>query len=168
MSTKMHNFRIPKDQWWDFAAACRSFYMENYPMLNVLNEIVARQGASAYRKISDIVDIMTRGDTGYTVDLQLFDEGDTWGDTYLIRPLEQGWFFSNNCDDFAAGFNLTQVNYDNRSDVPPEDEKNEAVAKWVDKQIDDKQYFIYNILHRDDFMTIAIDALIKGTKASVE
>jgi hypothetical protein len=164
MSTKMHNFRIPKSQWWGFATACREYYMGNYPIMEVLNELVIRKGASAYKQISDIVDILAKNDTGYTVDLQLFDEGDT----YLIRPLEQGWFFSNNCADFAAGFNLAQVTYDNRSDVPPEDEKNRAVAEWVDKQIDARQYFIYSVLHRDDFMTIAINTLIAGDKATTE
>ena len=118
MSIKMYNYRIRKDAWWSFAAAVREFYLAEYPVFKVLAEVSEGDGIT-YSKFVEAVDVFR----DWTVELQLFDEGDHW----LIRPLEQGYFFMNGHEQWVDEFGLETVWYDDRSDVPPEDEKNRPV-----------------------------------------
>lgn len=153
MSTKMHNYRVAKEQWWPFAKACRAYYMEHHPIAKLLREI--SEAGGTYKKKIDTVNTIVAAE--WTVDLQIFDEGDT----YLIRPLENGYFFMNNFDqDQWAEFALERVSYDNRTDVPPEDEKNAAVADWVDEKILGGEYLIFTVLNRDNFVSICFDELV--------
>lgn len=156
MSTKMHNYRIAKDQWWPFAKACRQFYITEHPIAQALNRTRSFEadGYKAYKAMTKTVDAIIS--TEWTVELQVFDEGET----YLLRPLEHGYFFMNHVDQWEP-FGVERVTYDSRTDVPPEDEKNEAVADWVDDKILSGEFFVFNVLARDDFMSICIDQLRK-------
>lgn len=159
MSTKMYNYRIAKERWWPFAKACREHYAAEHPIPQVLRKFGEDGGGGrTYKKMMDAIESLV--DKDWTVDLQLFDEGDT----YIIRPLERGYFFMNQFDQWAE-FDLERVYYDNRSDVPPEDEKNEAVAKWVDAKIFDNEYLTFTVLNRDDFRSICFDTLLSKNRA---
>lgn len=154
MSTKMHNYRIPKDRWWDFATACRRYYLDNHPITMAALRVIADEASAKdtalgrYKAVQQFADTIA---TDWTVDLQVFDEGDT----YIIRPLEYGHFFMNHHDNFAE-FGLEPVFYDNRADVPPEEEKNKAVADWVDGKIEAREYLIYTVLDCEDFTAIGM------------
>lgn len=151
MSTKMYNYRLSKEQWWPFAKACRECYHSEHPMAQVLHTL-AERGAS-WRTMLNAVDSII--DDEWTVDLQLFDEGDA----YIIRPLERGCFFMNNADQWLE-FGIERVYYDTRSDVPPEDEKNRAVAEWVDEKINSGEFLVFSVLNRHSLESICIDKVI--------
>lgn len=155
MSTKMHNYRLSKDSWWDFAMACRQFYQAKHPVMEVLKAISDTPKFSSYVKMTKAVDVLI--DAEWTADLQVFDEGDT----LILRPLEHGYFFMNNADEWA-GFGLERVYYDDRSDVPPEDEKNRIVSQWVDEKVFAGQYMVLNLLSRSDFHSFCFDQMLKG------
>ena len=85
----------------------------------------------------------------------MFDEGDT----YLIRPLERGYFFLNTHDRWIQEFGLEPVFYDDRSDVPPEQEKNRAVSLWCDDKIAKGEYLLYQVVTEDGLSSTIMDAL---------
>lgn len=165
MSTKMHNYRVNKEQWWAFATTCRRYYREHYPIAEVLRELVDRSDDSArmdtFKRVQRVVEAFT-GSNDWTVSLQVFDEGNT----YLVRPLEQGWFFANELARWSSDFVVTPVSYDNRSDVPPADEANKVVAQWCDARIEAKEYLLFTVLDREDFISIAIENLVQGGRNS--
>lgn len=143
----MHNARVSKDQFWEFAAEVRRVYLEEHPAVQLF-----RSGVFQKVKYNDLMKSLTDNDD--FVELQLFDEGDAW----LIRPLEVGWFFINKLDKGAWDkWGVTAVTYDNRCDVPPEDEKNRMVADWMDEQIEARRYLVFNVLHKDDYRQIYLD-----------
>lgn len=146
MSTKMYNYRLPKEQWWPFAKACREFYLAEHPMCRVLRSLQP----AGWRTMLNTVDTIVYDE--WTADLQLFDEGDT----YIIRPLERGYFFMNNADRWSE-FGIERVYYDDRADVPTEDEKNEAVARWVDEKIISGEFLTFTVLNRHVFESICIN-----------
>jgi len=143
----MYNYRIAKWRWWYLATTCREFYKDNHPISLALTKLAS--GNPSYSQFSKTVNELTTGNESWTVELQLFDEGDTW----LIRVLEQGYFFHNHWTEWNH-LGLEAVTYDNRSDVPPEDEKNAAVAQWVDEKILAAEYFLYPLLSREDLMDL--------------
>lgn len=153
----MYNYRVSKDKWWEFARTVRQFYVETHPLMELLRAISAEKTddkMSVFKRMTDAVDTLV--DAQWTADIQMFDEGDT----YMLRPLENGYFFMNNADKWGSF--IEKVTYDNRGDVPPEEEKNRAVAEWCDHKIEAHEYLIYNVMSRDDFMRTAIDALLEG------
>lgn len=149
----MYNYRIPKDQWWSFCKAVRDYYLAHHPVMQIVRSIKAKDGVGLYTTVSRVADAL--GD--WTVDLQLFDEGDT----YLIRPLEHGYFFLNKREKFSDGFDLADVFYNNSTDVPPEEEKNKKVSQWSDKKIRAREYLMYPLLNKDDFMDYAFAEIFK-------
>lgn len=151
MSTKMYNYRVAKDRWWEFANACREFYMAKHPYGKAIRAAAANEGAK-YSDLMKIVKAVAAADE--TVELQVFDEGET----YLFRPLEVGWFFMNNCQMWET-YGVEAVFYDTRSDVPPEDEKNKAVAEWVDEKILAHEYFMYGLLVHATLEDVCLEAL---------
>lgn len=94
-----------------------------------------------------------------TVEVQVFDRGSN----YLLRPLEKRVSFMERAS--FMGDHHTQklaewlhdhpstklVRYDNRTDVPPEDRRNEAVADWLDDQITAGMFMIFNVVTLFDF-----------------
>ena len=143
----MYNFRVPKERWWEVAASVRRYYMQNHPIAQALTKMVGDKVENP--KFFEAVDKLT---PEWLVDLQLFDEGDTW----LIRPLERSYFFMNNADRWG----VERVTYDDRTDVPPEEEKTKAVAVWVDEQIDAHRYFVFSVLTREDFLDLWFDRVV--------
>lgn len=150
MSTKLYAHRIAKDRWWMFAAGVRAIYLSEHPVIKMVDALA---DAQTYAEFVDCVDALVEDD--WTVDLQLFDEGETW----LIRALERGWFFNNNSDRWREGFGVEEVCYDTRSEVPPEDEKNAATADWVDRQIEMHAYVTFQVLTRADLLDVGIIVL---------
>lgn len=150
MSIKLYTARVPKDRWDDFAAAVRATYLAEHPSVqDFIQRITDVDGNWSYRQLMG--SISANDDL---VELQLFDEGDTW----LVRPLEQGWFFLNHIDAKAwPGFGAKTVFYDNRSDVPKKERRNKKVADWVDQQIESRRYLLYPILDRETYRDIYLN-----------
>lgn len=147
MSTKMHNARVPKDRWLEFAADVRRVYLAEHPFVKLFRS--ERLDYGSYRKAMDSLD---RNES--FVELQLFDEGDTW----LVRPLEQGWFFMNHVyEGVWKKFGVKAVSYDNRSDVPKKDRKNKKVAAWCDARIEAREYLLYPVLDRTTYSELYTD-----------
>lgn len=138
----MYNYRVAKAQFWPFAKACREFYMSTHPILKALASV-----DPCKTEYSDFAKSVDKLAPEWTIDLQLFDEGDS----YLIRVLESGYFFMKNAAEWLS-FGLEHVTYDDRCDVPPEDEPNKAVAVWCDERIDAREYLMYPLVSRDDMM----------------
>lgn len=147
MSTKMHNARVPKDRWLEFAADVRRVYLAEHPFVKFFS--AERVGGDSYRKAMDSLD-----KNESFVELQLFDEGDTW----LVRPLEQGWFFMNHVwDGVWKKFGVKAVSYDDRSDVSKKERKNKKVAAWVDERIAAREYLVYPVLDRYTYAELYMD-----------
>lgn len=139
MSTKMYNYRISKQEFWAFTKDCQEFYLENHPIYQILITAISKDD---YITFSGRLDKLF---PKWAVDLQLFDEGET----YLIRVLENGYFFMKNADEWL----IERVTYDNRTDVPPEEEMNRAVAEWCDQKIENREFLIYPLIGREDFIS---------------
>ena len=158
MSRVMYSYRLPKEHWWDFARDCRQVYEGEHPVVALL--INAARGARMLppedksAKLIALLDAVRKMQE-WMVDLQLFDEGDT----YLIRPLERGYFFLNTHDRWIQEFGLEPVFYDDRSDVPPEQEKNRAVSLWCDDKIAKGEYLLYQVVTEDGLSSTIMDAL---------
>ncbi|AON96788.1 hypothetical protein BI081_gp037 [Mycobacterium phage Tonenili] len=149
MSTKLYVYRVPKSQWWDFYAAVRRVYLDEHLIARAVRGLAERKAPHR-----DVRRIINESVPEYEVELQLFDDGEHW----IVRPLESGWFFTNQHHRWLE-FGLVPVFYDDRADVPPEHEANKVVADWVDKQIETHRYLMAPVLNRDAFFSIWIDAL---------
>lgn len=166
MSRVMYTYRLPKCVWWEFASACRKAYAEEHPIPMIMTkaaqsarELSAEDKAS---KLGSILEAIRKSDE-WMVDLQLFDEGDT----YLIRPLERGYFFLNNHERWTRRFGLEPVFYDDRSDVPPEQEKNRDVSLWCDDKIERGEYLLYQVVEQDNLSNTVFNILMGGEPQNV-
>ncbi len=74
------------------------------------------------------------------MELQIFDEGQTW----LVRPLERGHLFDNSFR--AQRWPVRLVRCDDRTDIPVRDRRNRQVAQWVDEQITAERYLLCSII----------------------
>lgn len=159
MSRVMYSYRLPKERWWEFAQACREAYAASHPISVLV--LKAAQGARELpvdekaAKLGDIFDAVSKS-SEWMVDLQLFDEGDT----YLIRPLERGYFFLNNHARWVKDFGLEPVFYDDRSDVPSEQEPNREVSVWCDEKIALGEYLLYQVVTEDSLSKAVFDILM--------
>lgn len=149
----MYNYRIPRSRWWEFASYCRGHYQLHHPVAQVLRKLTfaGDKLSSAFAEATKAVDELVG--QGWTADLQLFDEGGS----LLIRPLERGYFFMNNFEEHWKPFGMTEIFYDNRSDVPPSEELNKAIAAWVDQKILDGEYLTYSLISGDDLKNMCLD-----------
>ncbi len=159
MSRVMYSYRLSKDTWWEFARACRDTYAMSHPISVVVlkaaqdaRELPAEGKAS---KLGEILEVI-RKSSEWMVDLQLFDEGNT----YLIRPLERGYFFLNNHEQWTQRFGLEPVFYDDRSDVPGEQEANREVSVWCDGKIVRGEYLLYQVVTEDSLSRHVFDMLV--------
>lgn len=154
----MYSYRLPKDKWWEFANECRRFYEENHPVASMILRAAHKARSlppeDKSAKLVDILDAVHKAQE-WTVDLQLFDEGDT----YLIRPLERGWFFLNSHEQWRTRFGLEQVFYDDRSDVPAEQEPNRDVSLWCDDKIARGEFLLYQVVTEDSLSSAVFDAI---------
>ena len=157
MSTRMYNYRIGKERWWEFANKCRAYYMSSHPLATLVDSVSKKTP----NEILDVMDKMSTfiRDTELTCDLQLFDEGDT----YIVRPLENGYFFMNNHTRWTE-FGLEPVFYDDRSDVPAEQEKNREVSLWCDERIHASEYLVFPLFSEDMLISRMLDALIPTSR----
>jgi len=140
MSTVMYAYRVPNSQLWPFLDALRAYYVENDMAYKIMRQIRTDPQA-AYTKAR-----MWANRTDLYVTVQLFQDGDTW----LLRVLEDGYFFLNHWQQFTAY--LTPVFYDDRTDVPPAEEANEPIAERLDAQIASKHYLLAVIVDRDEML----------------
>lgn len=157
MSRVMYSYRVPKDAWWGFANDCRQFYAEEHPFAGVVTR-VSRHASTlppeekSAKLVSFLGAINQLGE--WMVDLQLFDEGDT----FIVRPLERGYFFRNHYARWES-FGLEPIFYDDRSDVPPDQEPNRAVSLWCDDKIARGEYLLYQVVTEDSLSSALLDAL---------
>lgn len=162
MSRVMYNYRIDKSRWWELSRAVKQAYLEKHPAPELIRTLTPNDGADTETSVSrivrltEVVDILV--ESNMLVDLQLFDEGET----YLIRPLEKGWFFLNNAQRWADEFGLEMVFYDDRSDVSPDDVRNREASVWTDKKIEDGEYLIFPVVTRDTLHQLGLDRLLFG------
>lgn len=161
MSTVMYSYRLPKDRWWDFARACRTAYLDEHPLPMAFSmssksaqNLDPKGKAERLGKILDTIKNLDE----WMVDLQLFDEGDT----YLIRPLERGYFFLNHHRAWEDNFGLEPVFYDDRSDVPTEQEPNREVSRWCDEKIEAGEYLLYSVISEDALSNIVFDNILNS------
>lgn len=166
MSTRLYTFRVDKAIWWPTLESIRAVYLAEYPMAAAIRSAAEAAAEKAARaedptdaRISAMreVDVIARGYTkdpeqGYSVDFQVFDEGDTW----LVRPLEHGYFLLGSHERWPE---LIPVFYNNSTDVPPEQKANRQVADWVDEQILAHRYFVVPVLTRSEYRDIGWSAL---------
>lgn len=155
MGTVMYSYRLAKDDFWPTLLVVRQYYLDNWPPLLIFREACylqdGRSGAiETLRRVEEEVK-----DHEHLVDVQVFDEGTH----YLIRPLEQGHFFTNNADHWPE---LVPVFYDTRTDDPRTDDPNplteherRRTAEWTDKQIKLRKYLIYPLISKRDYADIA-------------
>ena len=160
----MYSYRIDKSRWWEFARACREFYAENHPVAAVVTA-AARNAAAMHAEesaaaLGRILDTIRKADD-WMVDLQIFDEGNT----YLVRPLERGYMFLNTHDRWAREFGLKAVFYDDRSDVPPEQVPNREVSLWCDDKIQSGEFFIHQIVTEDSLSKVVFDIIVAAAVA---
>jgi hypothetical protein len=168
MSTRMYSYRVDKDVWWDVYDRVRALYLAEYPMSQAIRQIaeaiiVGREQAAPVGRVEalGLIDVVTdrftkNPDEGWSVDFQVFDEGPMW----LLRPLEHGRFLLTE-DRYLRFPDLRPVFYNNGFDVPPEEQPNEAVARWVDTQIDAHRYFLVPVLDRDDYRKAGMNRLFE-------
>ena len=142
MSTVMYAYRVPNGQLWPFLDALRAFYVEHNMAYTVMGEIARR----ADRETAFTNARQWAGHTDLHVAVQLFQDGATW----LLRVLENGYFFLNHWEQFAAY--VTPVFYDDRSDVSPAEEANAPIAERLDAQIAGKRYLLAVIVDRDELL----------------
>jgi hypothetical protein len=151
MSTVMYAFRIKKDDWWDFASKAKEFYIETGLVSKGLANL--RNGPAKSRQkfntLRSSLDLLLEIDGA---ELQVFDENE---EHYLFRVLEKGYRFMNNFQ--KMDWPIHPVFYDNRADVPEEDEANEKVADWLDEEIQHHRYFIYPLVAKNDLARMLSD-----------
>lgn len=148
----MYNYRTPKTTWWETHAQMRRFFLHDWPfMQQVRSEDLSRE---SWKSVSKLVDALAEH---LDLDIQVFDEGET----YLLRPLVTRLMR----DHFMAHYgqwNLEPVWLDNRTDVPPEHEKNYAVATWTEAAIKARRYFVVTVLDERDFADVFFQRLRAG------
>ncbi len=143
MSTVMHCYRINKTNWWNFFDKMRDHYIENSITIKL---------ARAYQKEESNRDFWKFcRDSENHVSVQLFDFDDDW----IFRVLESGYYFANKHRELFPG--LEEVSYDDRTDIPPENEANEAIADRIDVLMKQKRYFVAYIIDFDLLFSIPFD-----------
>lgn len=176
----MYALRVAKADWWDVAGRIRVFYQQNHPVLKearVLARMLA-EGAprdpdgkltyetrkaigGAVRTTAEAVKHHRLGWEEETVEVQLFDDGDTW----LLRMCDRyggrgGSLLHGELDRFPE---LTEVFYDGRVDDVPEDPaeraRNHAVTRQVDEWINTDRYLLYPVVTAADLRHLDMTVL---------
>ena len=143
MSRVMYNYRLPKARWWDFARECRSFYAEKHPIsAAVTKAAVSAAGGSTETRVDTLARM-----------LDVIRKADEW-------MVDRGYMFLNNHERWVQGFGLEPVFYDDRSDVPPELEKNRAVSLWCDDKVTKGEYLLYQVLTEDGLSEMVISTIM--------
>lgn len=152
MSARLNTARVSKRRWKKFSADVRRVYLEeSWPVRDFRDEIA--RGA----KYSEAMKILNPHE--HYVELQLFDEGRTW----LVRPLEVGWFFMNHVWEGAwDSFGVVPVCYNDSSEPPLEDLPNKAVGEWLDERVRAREYLLYPVLDRFTYSMIYSEGRLKG------
>ena len=144
MSTKMYAYRVEKAQLWPLVDQVRDWYEKNEAVFYLMDahrktranqELSAAEHFAAWSAGQDLA-----ADRGNYVELQLFDEGDTW----LCRVLERGYAFMNHYE--KEHWPIEGVFYDDRSDMPEEWEKNLATVDWMEEKIQARHWFCVDIV----------------------
>jgi hypothetical protein len=147
MSTVMYCFRIKKEELWPFCDNLRTFHREEAIIFQLLEKAKTKE---IHNFASDI---------HYHVNLQLFEENEN---TWLFRVLENSYLFLNNWQQFNQ---IESVFYDDRSNMPEEQEGNLAIAEWVDTLLKAKQYFTVPIIDKDYLYNYWFELQEKKVKA---
>ncbi len=143
MSILMHCYRIKKTDWWDFFDEVCNYY---------INDSLTMGLAIAYQKEESGHDFWKFCQNNENhISIQLFDFGDNW----IFRVLESGYCFANKHKELFP--ELGEVFYDDRSDIPLEDEANEAIADKIDMLLRQRKYFIASIIDSDLLFSIPFD-----------
>jgi hypothetical protein len=157
MSTVMYCFRIKKEELWPFCDNLRAFYKEN-SLISFLIKIAGKQKFNNNKEtISKTLEAIKNDK--YHVDLQLFEENKS---TWLFRVLEYGYLFMNSYTQFDQ---IKPVFYDDRSDVPEDQEANLSIAEQIDAFAEVKQYFIVPIIDEDYLYNYWFELREKKVKA---
>lgn len=148
MSTVMRVWRIRKSDLWNTLDMIRGHYESHHPvpleiavLASVISPSTSPEMAQQLRR--DALRLARTGETGqedWHPEIQIFSEGESC----LLRPLEIGTWFGRQVDDQEWPFE--EIHYDNRTDVPAEEEGNKAVAEWLDTQISAGRYVTHMLL----------------------
>jgi hypothetical protein len=155
MSTVLYAYRCPQDKLWDLHAQIRAYSLADsspvkrfwYQMAK--DHIQREEGLDYQGNAMKYLDkwSMAGEDSRDNEDIrmQVFYEPNA---TVLIRFLmnEDPHRYLDTMRSRGHELPLTPVFYDNRSDVPDDEQMNEIFADWVDDMIRDNQYAIIPIL----------------------
>lgn len=136
MSTVLYAYKVHKSDFWNVFDDIREYYKSNYIILGALKAAKNEGYFDTMKMLKSFFaeETINRQDTR----LQLFDFEDCW----IFRVLEPGYYFMNNSHEF----NIELIQYDNRTDVPPEDKPNELIADQIDMMIDSGHYFLVPLI----------------------
>lgn len=158
MSIRFYAYRIRKDCWWDFARACHEFYLSYCPLMVLVK--AATEGKTVEEQIENFSKIQeTLNKADLATELQLFDVGEH----YIVRPLENGWFFKNQDAEWIREFGLERVFYDDRSDVPTEEEPNREIALRCDDLIERGEYLMFSVISNDDALKWCLNQMLDSS-----
>lgn len=146
MSTVLYGGRVPRKRFWDFVLNVRLYYLDNHPIYKAFNESPKKYYDLLLKEEKSLL-------IDESVELQVFEESQR---TYFIRPLENGYFFTNHLDKFP---HFTEAYYDGR--VGERKNLNEKQVDRIDSMIASGIYFICNLISTE---VVARDAMVRDFK----
>jgi hypothetical protein len=153
----MYCHRVAGEDLWDVLMRARETMLQRHPLyLELRKKFQVEPGKIA--EAMQLLDELTDEYRGFTMEIQLFPDGDNW----LLRGLEHGWQLRNWLSEQPSCANVI---YDNRTDVSPEEEANAEVARWMDEQIMGGQFLVFNVLSRNDFEQVIFKQLYQPKRS---
>jgi hypothetical protein len=135
----MYCYRVDKAKLWEVVDQVRAWYEKESAVYYLLGKYREdRTSQESWKKAHELA----RNQQNH-VELQLFDEGESW----LFRVLEQGYSFMNHYEKMEWG--VHPVFYDDRSDMPEEWETNYETTEWLDDLISKGHYFMVSIVDQN-------------------
>lgn len=134
MSTVMYCYWVDRGSEFELANKVRKFLWQEYFIFNVPHD-----------NLNNLIQLLIKYEGKYDINMQLFP---VLPDRYLVRFLTSSFVIENNHELLG----LEPCFYDDRTDVPPEDEENEKYANRVDELIKDKKYYIIPIVEELDII----------------
>ena len=164
----MFNLVVPKGVAWSAFEEAREQAYWSSPLAEVVRGLCWANFTQGDRRVELYDKLRTERGSGslaarrarlvddMSIELQVFDmtraptvEGYT-EHMWMVRVLELGHWMYN----FLRAHPLFEpCTYCTATDVPPEEEKNAALAVWLDGEIDGGHYFIHNVVNVEMYQT---------------
>ena len=155
MSTVFYGYRIKKTDWWNAYQAIRKEYWhgEKSATAVLFREMEKKNVTAGAGKRIDGLDesdeIFNKLHEWLDAEIQLFE----FGDDYIFRVLERGWFFANSVEGMKLP--ITEVFVDTRTDWPKEIDVAEQtrlldIVDEIDEKIRQHEYVIASIVSLEE------------------